>query len=247
MSQITRDYMAQGYDGFEALKNRNFIVDDENGQIMSSILRSFLLGKSKVISRDSSLTLQKGSSYIFRHKQLEEAAHSHLSRRTSQVLLRARAEHTSQSQSSPSASLSSSPKRNLLAAQFKSSQDRMTSPNHLTSASLPSNALSPNSEISESSAWGRLRRHVVQHDWGTIRNALHVAKHEHMSGLDVLVSRFLPHAVRQSPILHRPVKLCVKPEITCLELGHQFKPLQHRKCLNTMASYFLKTMTVRLI
>lgn len=45
--------MAQGYDGFEALKNRNFIVDDENGQIMSSILRSFLLGKSKVIRRDT--------------------------------------------------------------------------------------------------------------------------------------------------------------------------------------------------
>lgn len=180
--------MAQGYDGFEALKNRNFIVDDENGQIMSSILRSFLLGKSKVIRRDRLLTFEKGSSYIFRHKQLEEAAHSHLSRRTSQVLSRARAELTSQSQSSPSISLSSSPTKNLLAAQFKLSQDRMTSPNHFTPASLPSDALSPSSAISESSPWGRLRRHVVQHDWGTIRNALHVAKHEHMSGLDVVVS-----------------------------------------------------------
>lgn len=123
----------------------------------------------------------------------------------------------------------------------------MTSPNHLTSASLPPNALSPNSEISESSAWGRLRRHVVQHDWGTIRNALHVAKHEHMSGLDVLVSRFLLHVVSRSLILHRPAKLCVKLVITCLELGRQFKPLQHRKGLNMMASYFLKTMAVRLI
>ncbi|OWZ73671.1 hypothetical protein AYX14_00816 [Cryptococcus neoformans] len=187
---ITRDYMAQGYDGFEALKNRNFIVDDENGQIMSSILRSFLLG----------------SSYIFRHKQLEEAAHSHLSRRTSQVLSRARAEHTSQSQSSPSASLSSSPKRNLLAAQFKSPQDRMTSPNHLTSASLPPNALSPNSEISESSAWGRLRRHVVQHDWGTIRNALHVAKHEHMSGLDVLAGQAMRQARNHMPGAWSPIQ-----------------------------------------
>lgn len=45
-SQITRDYMAQGYDGFSALKGRKFIIDDENGQIMSSIIRSFLLGRS---------------------------------------------------------------------------------------------------------------------------------------------------------------------------------------------------------
>ncbi|KAE8543376.1 hypothetical protein D1P53_000082 [Cryptococcus gattii VGV] len=187
---ITRDYMAQGYDGFEALKNRNFIVDDENGQIMSSILRSFLLG----------------SSYIFRHKQLEEAAHSHLSRRTSQVLSRARAELTSQSQSSPSASLSSSPTKNLLAAQFKLSPDRMTSPNHFTPASLPSDALSPSSAISESSPWGRLRRHVVQHDWGTIRNALHVAKHEHMSGLDVVAGQAMRQARNHMPGAWSPVQ-----------------------------------------
>ena len=36
--------MALGYDGFGALKDRKFIIDDENGQIMSSIIRSFLLG-----------------------------------------------------------------------------------------------------------------------------------------------------------------------------------------------------------
>jgi hypothetical protein len=38
--------MAEGYDGFTALKGRKFIIDDENGQIMSNILRSFLLGRS---------------------------------------------------------------------------------------------------------------------------------------------------------------------------------------------------------
>jgi len=38
--------MAQGYDGFTAMKGRKFIIDDENGQIMSSIIRSFLLGES---------------------------------------------------------------------------------------------------------------------------------------------------------------------------------------------------------
>jgi hypothetical protein len=48
--------MAQGYDGFAALKNRKFIIDDENGQIMSSIIRSFLLGKLPHVSACISLT-----------------------------------------------------------------------------------------------------------------------------------------------------------------------------------------------
>jgi len=46
---ITRNYMAEGYDGFQDLKNRKFIIDDDNGQIMSSIVRSFLLGKWDIL------------------------------------------------------------------------------------------------------------------------------------------------------------------------------------------------------
>ncbi|OCF34141.1 hypothetical protein I316_04090 [Kwoniella heveanensis BCC8398] len=153
---ITRDYMAQGYDGFEALKHRRFIVDDENGQIMSSILRSFLLG----------------SSYIFRHKQLEAAADHHLSTRTDTVLSRARSQH----QYSPASSLSSSP----------TSAKGYLSP--------PNGVLSPVSERSASSAWGVLRRHVVAHDWSSIRDAMHVAKHEHMSSVDEVAGQ----AMRQS-------------------------------------------------
>jgi hypothetical protein len=33
-----------------------------------------------------------------------------------------------------------------------------------------------------------VKRHVVQHDWNGIRDAMHVAKHEHLSGVDVFVS-----------------------------------------------------------
>lgn len=40
--------MAEGYDGFEPLKDRKMIIDDETGQRMSNILRSFLLGGSKL-------------------------------------------------------------------------------------------------------------------------------------------------------------------------------------------------------
>lgn len=50
------------------------LIDDDSGQIMSSILRSFLLG----------------STYIFRHKQLREEHRKHLSSRTDAVLVKAR-------------------------------------------------------------------------------------------------------------------------------------------------------------
>lgn len=41
---VTREYMAQGHDGYEAFKGRHYIVDDESGQIMSGIVRKYLLG-----------------------------------------------------------------------------------------------------------------------------------------------------------------------------------------------------------
>jgi 5'-nucleotidase len=41
---LTHFYMAQGYDGYEALKGCQFLVDDENSRIMSDIIRRFLLG-----------------------------------------------------------------------------------------------------------------------------------------------------------------------------------------------------------
>lgn len=42
---VTREYMAEGHDGFTALKGKKFLVDDEAGQIMSSIVRKYLLGE----------------------------------------------------------------------------------------------------------------------------------------------------------------------------------------------------------
>ncbi|WWC73295.1 uncharacterized protein I206_107262 [Kwoniella pini CBS 10737] len=167
---ITREYMALGYDGFDALKNRKFVVDDENGQIMSSILRSFLLG----------------SSYIFRHKQLESAAAAHLSSRTDKVLSRARNQH----QHSPTSSVSSSP---------QSTKSFLSPQNSHHAAMQNSGILSPVSERSTGSAWGVLKRHVVQHDWSTIRDALHVAKNEHMSSVDEVAGQAMRQQKQAKP------------------------------------------------
>ncbi|KZT61237.1 Metallo-dependent phosphatase [Calocera cornea HHB12733] len=41
---VSRQYMAEGFDGFEALKDKPFLIDDESGVVMSSIIRKFLLG-----------------------------------------------------------------------------------------------------------------------------------------------------------------------------------------------------------
>jgi 5'-nucleotidase len=43
---VTREYMAAGHDGYEALKGKQYLIDDENGVLMSSIVRRYLLGKS---------------------------------------------------------------------------------------------------------------------------------------------------------------------------------------------------------
>lgn len=42
---ITREYMAEGHDGFDCLKNQKMLIDDEQGQMMSTIVRKYLLGK----------------------------------------------------------------------------------------------------------------------------------------------------------------------------------------------------------
>lgn len=38
--------MSDGYDGYDALKGGNFIIDHENGALMSTLVRKYLLGAS---------------------------------------------------------------------------------------------------------------------------------------------------------------------------------------------------------
>jgi len=147
--------MAGGFDEFDALKGRKMIIDDENGQTMSSIIRSFLLG----------------SAYIYRHKQLVDAHHQYLSAKTVRVLNRAREQHAT----SPLSSKASSPRKSI------HELHEMSPPSSPRTSFLP--AVREHS-FSSTSTWSILRRHVVMHDWVTIRDAMHIAKHEHMSAVD---------------------------------------------------------------
>ncbi|GLB35152.1 putative 5'-nucleotidase family protein [Lyophyllum shimeji] len=41
---VTREYMAEGHDGYLAFKGKPYLIDGEGGQMMSSIVRKYLLG-----------------------------------------------------------------------------------------------------------------------------------------------------------------------------------------------------------
>lgn len=41
---VTREYMASGHDGYTALPGHDYLIDDEHGQLMSSLVRKYLLG-----------------------------------------------------------------------------------------------------------------------------------------------------------------------------------------------------------
>jgi len=72
---VTREYMATGHDGFDVLKGKPEIVDDENGVIMSTIVRKYLLG----------------AQYIHRLKtKPETSAMKHLHPETSNTISRAK-------------------------------------------------------------------------------------------------------------------------------------------------------------
>jgi len=45
---LTREYMAQGRDGFTPLKGNKYLIDDESGQITSTVVRKYLLGSQFV-------------------------------------------------------------------------------------------------------------------------------------------------------------------------------------------------------
>ena len=45
---LTREYMAQGHDGFTPLSGNKYLIDDEAGQITSSVVRKYLLGDSVI-------------------------------------------------------------------------------------------------------------------------------------------------------------------------------------------------------
>ena len=49
---VTREYMAQGHDGFLSLKDGKYLIDDEVGQMYSTLIRKYLLVSDDKIFHD---------------------------------------------------------------------------------------------------------------------------------------------------------------------------------------------------
>jgi len=45
---VTREYLASGHDGYDMLKGNKYLIEDEGGQMMSTVVRKYLLGESAV-------------------------------------------------------------------------------------------------------------------------------------------------------------------------------------------------------
>jgi 5'-nucleotidase len=85
---LTREYMAQGHDGFTALKGSKYLIDDESGQITSTVVRKYLLGPfiHQVKARKNLLTkMAVGSKFVRRLARFDESK-DHLHEDTHRVI-----------------------------------------------------------------------------------------------------------------------------------------------------------------
>ena len=105
---VTREYMAEGHDGFEALKRGTYLVDDETGQPMSTLVRKYLLGgRQTYTSLFPDLIRQLsciGSHFVKRMSRMVENSNTnHLRETTRNAIQRERARNERESRHGGSA------------------------------------------------------------------------------------------------------------------------------------------------
>ncbi|SJX61573.1 related to 5`-nucleotidase precursor [Sporisorium reilianum f. sp. reilianum] len=161
---VTREYLAEGYDGFDALKRGEFVVDHENGQLMSAIVRKFLLG----------------ASYLWRMKQMRRLQAEHQSPSEEAAAIKSETDAPADDRDVDTLS-----KRTRIAI------TRARSLNLLKRAMkhTPSSAEAPSTPVKparDDDLW----RMVVDQSPGGFRDALHVGGSEHHSKFDSVSKRF---------------------------------------------------------
>ncbi|OJA12753.1 hypothetical protein AZE42_07928, partial [Rhizopogon vesiculosus] len=75
---LTREYMAQGNDGYTALPGHAYLIDEETGQIMSSLVRKYTLGSrfiNRLIRLRDSTELLHSSTAETLSRELEHRSH----------------------------------------------------------------------------------------------------------------------------------------------------------------------------
>ncbi|PIL23766.1 hypothetical protein GSI_13516 [Ganoderma sinense ZZ0214-1] len=151
---VTREYMAQGHDGFLPLKGNKYLVDDESGQLMSAIVRKYLLG-CRFVNRLSRLA----SMHVV--KLLDPETPAVVSRE------KARQSHAARRSRSKS--------KDRLAGAVRSK-----SPAHMLRDAIP-RSMSP-SRIGD--MWRRVAGAALRWSRGHYRDNLRISGREHMSDVD---------------------------------------------------------------
>jgi hypothetical protein len=78
---VTREYMAQGHDGFSMLTKGQLLIDHESGAIMSSIVRKYMLGRVNILfMSDDFLNAAIGSQFVNKVIRLKEQPAIHQER-----------------------------------------------------------------------------------------------------------------------------------------------------------------------
>jgi hypothetical protein len=143
-----------------------------------------------------------GSLYIFRHEQLRDAHQTHLSKKTDKLISRARTRNQSGDSQSPNSSAASSPKARKLAFSPAHEKDQADG---MAVGDLTLNA-------------PETRTRIVSHNWKTIRNAMYVARNEHMSSVDDYVSIVLHSRDRRSRIQLTENRMVTRSDIRKITL-----------------------------
>lgn len=123
-----------------------------------------------------------GSAYIFRHKQIRHEHRKHLSARTDKVISRARRQWSYDAAANHLYDQAHGPGHAPNGGLHSPTTSVSTlDDSHMSSSPVASSLISPG---------GTPRRHVVAHSNNDIRDALHVARHDHMSDADCFVGVF---------------------------------------------------------
>ena len=179
---VTREYLSLGNDGYEAFTRGRFIVDDESGQLMSTIVRRFLLGAT-YISRWNHLRTQRENAHetAFSSPDSSMEEPSSLSIRSSQGRRASLLEQLFSKQAQDRGHLSSETNSAVQRAynlQMHRSRSLQLDQTNLASIEMPKRRASLSQNFVPKTPL------FVDNSPASIRDALFVASHEHHSHFD---------------------------------------------------------------
>ncbi|SNX83415.1 related to 5`-nucleotidase precursor [Melanopsichium pennsylvanicum] len=197
---VTREYLTEGYDGFEALKRGTFVVDHENGQLMSAIVRKFLLGASylwrmKQIRRLQAQTNLDADSSTFSSSASGSGSGSNVGVDANVGEIKAEAGEAREGDADTLSkrtriAITRARSLNLLKRAMKhnavNSPVTPTTPVKSSSFRARSGSLGTSKDDADADLW----RMVVDQSPGGFRDALHVGGSEHHSKFDSVSKRF---------------------------------------------------------